>query len=192
MNHYRSFSRIYDWAAKRMCESCRPFIKKGSKILDIGTGSGIIAKNLGDYFESEIIGVDVEDKRVVDVSFKIIDGKNLPFDDNEFDISFISFVLHHTRNAEHLLKEAKRVSRDKIIIYEDLAEGFVSSFFCRIHGFLFDKFCQTGDNPAFFKSEKEWEELFNSLGLSIIFKKKLKSLYPVKKIQFVLTKESLP
>lgn len=192
MNHYRSFFKIYDRAARKMCKDCRPFIEKGSKILDIGCGSGIVAKNLKDSFDVKVFGVDVEDKRVADIPFKISDGEELPFSDNEFDISFISFVLHHAQKPDKLLKEARRVSKNKIIIYEDLAEGFISNFFCQIHGFLFDKFCQAGDNPASFKSEKEWEDIFNSLGMPVILKKRLKSLYPVKQILFVLTKRVYP
>lgn len=187
MNYYRIFSKIYERAARKMCSDCREFIEKGSKILDLGCGSGIVAKNFQDFFQIEVMGVDIEDKRVVNIPFKIIDGKNLPFPENFFDVVLTSYVLHHSQDPIVLLKEAKRVSKDKVIVYEDLpTEGFLSKLICQLHNFTFNRFFQHQNNRLSFKSDKEWEKIFNSIGLSISHKKRVKSFYPVKQIQFVL------
>jgi ubiquinone/menaquinone biosynthesis C-methylase UbiE len=195
MSFYQFFFKIYQREAERMCRECEEFIKKGSKILDLGCGSAIVAKTLKDFFEAEILGVDIEDKRVVNIPFQIIDGKNLPFKENEFDLVFISYVLHHAENPVKLLKEAKRVSKEKIIIFENLAENFLTKFLNLFHLFTFNLFFQKKQkiNFANFKESKEWEKIFKNLGLKIIFKKRVFSsfdwLYPVKRIMFVLKKE---
>jgi ubiquinone/menaquinone biosynthesis C-methylase UbiE len=182
--YYRIFFQIYRGAAQKMCRDCQNFIEKGEKILDLGCGSGIVAKTLQDFFQAEVIGVDIKDRRIVNIPFKIIDGKTLPFPENSFDIIFISYVLHHSLDPLALIKEAKRVSNKKIIIYEDLPEGFLSKLICRLHNFLFDRFFQHQKTPFSFKSEEEWEKIFKEIGLKLIFKKKVNN-FPVKKELFV-------
>jgi len=219
--YYRIFSKVYQRAAKKMCLECQDFIEKGSRILDLGCGPGIVGKNFKDFFQAKVIGVDIKDKRIANIPFKIIDGKSLPFKENEFDICLISYVLHHLENPERILKEAKRVSKGKIIIFEDLPENFLSKLICQLHGFTFNKFFQKpseakpsedegklrrrqtssttralakGEDEAVasstrntqfsFKSEKEWEKIFQGIGLNTIFKKRIHN-FPIKKELFV-------
>lgn len=182
MNYYRVFSKIYKMAAKKMCLECQEFIPRGAKILDLGCGSGIVTKTLQDFFQAEVIGVDIEDKRIVDVPFQIIDGQNLPFKDEEFEICFISYVLHHSENPQRLLKEAKRVSK-KIIIYEDLPEGILSRLICKIHGTTYSLFFKNKNHS--FKSESQWEKIFKEIGLIVLFKRRINH-FPPKKELFVL------
>ena len=169
-----------------MCCDCQNFIEKGSKILDLGCGSGIVAKTFQDFFQAEIVGVDIQDKRIFNFPFKIIDGKNLPFSENSFNVVLISYVLHHSYNPISLLKEAKRVTKNKIIIYEDLPEGFLSNLVCKIHGFTFNQFLQNKKQKFDFKKKEEWQKIFENLNLKIIFEKKISNL--PKKTFFVLKK----
>jgi len=187
--YYRIFSKIYERAAKKMCRECKGFIPKGCRILDLGSGSGIVAKTLANSFESLLVGVDIEDRRIVNIPFKIIDGKNLPFRDNEFDICFISYVLHHADDPEGLLKEAARVTKDKILVYEDLAEGKLSNFICKIHSRSFNYFFQKNDEKGKFLDAKNWKEIFGESGLKLISEKRASFiLSPLKKELFVLGK----
>jgi len=181
--YYRIFSKIYQRAARKMCLACQNFIEEGSKILDLGCGSGIVGMTFKKFFRGEIIGVDVKDRRVVNMPFKIIDGKSLPFPENSFDVTLINYVLHHSEDPIPLLKEAKRVSK-KIIIFEDLPEGFLSKLICFLHRFSFDKFF-TNPNQTSFKTEKEWEEIFQEMGLDMLYKERRHD-FPVKKELFIL------
>lgn len=184
MSFYRIFSKIYKKAAEKMCLDCRDFIRKGSEILDLGCGCGIVGKAFQDFFQSEVLGIDVKDNRILPLPFRLYNGSHLPFAENSFDTVLINYVLHHSRDPVALLKEAKSAARDKIIIFEDLPEGFLSKLICKIHGSSFDRFF---GNPAetSFKTENEWEKIFKELELSIVFKKRV-SNFPVKKELFVL------
>ena len=123
-----------------MCLDCQDFIKKGSKILDWGCGTAIVGKTFQDFFQAELFGVDVQDVRTVKIPFKITDGKSLSFPENSFDVVLINYVLHHSEDPVSVLKEAKRVARDKIVIYEDLPEDILSKLICQLHGISFDNF----------------------------------------------------
>jgi len=82
-------------------EYLKKFAKKNLKVLDLECGSGELTLKLSPFFK-EIIGIDpFEDyinsaektKNKVgakNVVFKVADGKNLPFEDDYFDIVFSS------------------------------------------------------------------------------------------------------
>jgi ubiquinone/menaquinone biosynthesis C-methylase UbiE len=186
------FSPTYKKAADKMCKDCEPFIEKGSKVLDLGCGRGIATVAFKNYFQAKVFGVDVKDQRVFDFPFKIIDGKSLPFPNNYFDVVMINYVLHHADDPSQLLKEAKRVSKDKIIIHEDLKEKGISNIACWLHKNTYKLSAPFKKMPINFLNEKSWQELFNQLRLKIIFKKRLAQryswLYPAKNILFVLEK----
>jgi len=184
MSYYRAFYPIYKRMARQMCLDCREFIGKGEKILDLGCGSGIIAKSFQDFFQTEVTGTDIKDQRVFRIPFKIINGKDLPFPEKYFDVVLISYVLHHTENPEALLTEAKRICRGKIIIYEDIPKGFLSEIICNIHGISFDNIFNNPSKTSF-KKEEDWEKIFDELKLNIIFKKRINNLPPKKKL-FIL------
>ncbi len=187
---YKLFIPFYERAAKKMCRDCQDFIKKKSKILDLGCGSAIVAKEFKNFFAASVFGVDIEDKRIYPVPFKIIDGRLLPFAPNSFDVVLISHVLHHSEDPISLLSQAKKTA-PQIIIYEDIPEGFFSKFFCKVHGFTFNFLFQKKKQKTNFKSINKWEKIFKDLGLKLIYKKRFKEppIYPVKKILFVLKKE---
>jgi ubiquinone/menaquinone biosynthesis C-methylase UbiE len=181
--YYRLFKSFYGMAAKRMCRDCQNFIKKGSKILDLGCGPGIAGKTFQEFFQANLLGVDIKDRRINDIPFQLIDGKTLPFPENSFDVTLINYVLHHSQDPIALLKEAKRVTRDKIIIFEDLNQGYLSKLFCWLHGISYDKLFGNPTKTSF-NSEKGWEKIFKELGLNIVFKKRI-SNFPVKKELFI-------
>ena len=186
------FSPVYQKDATMMCQECEGFIKKESKILDLGCGSGVKTNALKDYFQSEIVGIDIQDLRVVkNFPFQIFDGETLPFKENFFDVVFISYVLHHAKNQKELMKEVKRVIKDKVIIYEDLPEGISGKLGNFLHQ-ITSKFLFSSQDKLNFKTGQSWEEFFWELKLKIIFKKTAKSwlnaFYPRKAILFVLEK----
>lgn len=189
MKYYLAFRKFYQLAAKRMCRDCQRFLNEGSKILDLGCGSAIVAKEFQRFFKAEIFGLDIIDQRVEKIPFQIFDGINIPFADNYFDNTLISYVLHHVQNPIALLEEAKRVTKKRIFIYEDLPEGFLAKLRCQIHSTTFSHFFQKNEEKGTFKNEKEWKKIFEELRLKIIFEKKVSSFLSLaKKKLFILEK----
>ncbi len=100
--------------------------KKGSKILDVATGTGQQAFAFAKRGH-EVIGIDLseamlnvakKENKYKNVKFEVADATNLPFEDNSFDISSISFALHEMPLSiiEKVLKEMVRVTKPKGII----------------------------------------------------------------------------
>jgi len=120
---------------------------KGDKVLDFGCGIGSNSK-LFDH--DDYIGVEVDESRVLSSRLKYPKSKfekipfistsddKIPFEDNSFDLVFISLCLHHidSDTCKLLFKEFSRVLKDsgKIIGIEPciLSGKYFSNIFMNI------------------------------------------------------------
>ena len=100
--------------------------KPGMKILDIAAGTGSSSRPLADK-GAEVFCLDFSEgmlasgrKRNPDLTFIQGDALKLPFPDQEFDVTTISFGLRNTHDAGAALAEAHRVTKSggKIVIAE--------------------------------------------------------------------------
>lgn len=106
--------------------------RNGSRILDVGTGTGqqAFAFAKKGYY---VIGIDLSEamlkvankkNKYENVKFEVADATNLPFENNSFDVSCASFVLHDMPLTirEKALKEMVRVTKPKgMIVIVDYA-----------------------------------------------------------------------
>jgi SAM-dependent methyltransferase len=181
MSFWKVFKPFYEVAAEKMVKEIEEFLR-GEKILDLGCGSGIFAKKIEEKLKKKVLGIDIVDKRVFKIPFKIYDGKKIPFANDYFDVVVVAFVLHHTKDPISTLKEAKRVGK-RIIIFEDLPEGIFGKAYCFLHWISWNLFF--GKSPKFnFHTSKEWEEIFKNLGLKLISERN----FLIKRKIFVLEK----
>jgi demethylmenaquinone methyltransferase/2-methoxy-6-polyprenyl-1,4-benzoquinol methylase len=100
--------------------------KPGLKILDIAAGTGSSTRPLVDA-GADVIALDFSAgmietgrKRHKDIKFVQGDALNLPFEENVFDVTTISFGLRNTSNIDSALKDSLRVTKSggKIVIAE--------------------------------------------------------------------------
>jgi demethylmenaquinone methyltransferase/2-methoxy-6-polyprenyl-1,4-benzoquinol methylase len=98
----------------------------GLKILDIAAGTGSSTRPLVDA-GADVIALDFSAgmietgrKRHKDIKFVQGDALNLPFEENVFDVTTISFGLRNTSNIDSALKDSLRVTKSggKIVIAE--------------------------------------------------------------------------
>ncbi len=113
----------------------------GTKILDIATGTG---KQAFAFAKKgyEVIGIDLSEAMLNvankkneygNVKFEVGDATNLPFEDNSFDVSCVSFGLHDMPLTirEKALKEMVRVTKTKgmiVIVDYALPKSKISRF----------------------------------------------------------------
>lgn len=120
LNNIISFGRHLD--TKKQAINNVP-LKSDFKILDLCTGTGdiaiYIAKNI--VKDGLVIGVDFSEKMlelarkkgegIENLAFTQADALDLPFKDEEFDASFISFGLRNLTDLKKGLQEMKRVTK---------------------------------------------------------------------------------
>lgn len=142
----------------------QPYFRKDDKILDIGCGNCILAKELLDSGYN-LTPLDVVDKsRIPEIEPLIYDGKRLPFANNSFDVALLITVLHHTPDPELILREACRVA-SRIMIVEDLHTNLLQKYLT----FAMDSTLNMEffGHPHSNKTAAEWRTVFEKLGLEI-------------------------
>ncbi len=146
--------------AKKINECCKEFLN--GKVIDIGSGRGYIAKYLQIKNKTKVVCLDVKDLSQTGAKVVVYDGKKMPFNDNEFDTALVAYVLHHCEDQLKVLKEAVRVTKGNIIIFEDTRP----SHFTNAMDFMSNKL-RGVETPFKFRTEKEWMSIFKKLNLKI-------------------------
>ena len=135
-------------------------------ILDVGCGDGSIASLIQERRpDLEIVGLDVLARSDAKIPVQIFDGTTVPYPEDSFDVAMFVDVLHHTDHAERLLKEARRVARQALIVKDHTRDGGLARptlrlmdwFGNRPHGISL---------PYNYWSEREWREAFRRTGLA--------------------------
>ena len=148
--------------ARKIGQHCNRYIS--GKVLDVGAGRCLIAKELHEKYNTDITCIDIADLNETDMKLIVYDGKKIPFPDSKFDTILIVYVLHHCENPVKVLKECKRVCKNggSIIIFEDFGFILVSALF----DILANKMHNV-NTPLNFKSVGEWKKIFSGLGMKI-------------------------
>lgn len=183
MNLYQYTS---SYRTKLIISVYKEWIKKGERIIDIGCGTGIVAKRIGDFFSAEISGCDVKNYLIHDIPFIKIKNNRLPVKDNFYDSALLNDVLHHINkdNQIEVVKEAARVAK-KLFIFEfepTLIGKFTDVILNKLH---------YGDlnAPLALRTKDEWQKLFKNLNFKVESVKLPRSFwYPFSHIAFMLKK----
>jgi len=113
-------------------EYIKKYANKDFKVLDLGCGSGELTLKLSPYFK-KIIGVDPfedyiktaqhqkKENNVKNVIFQVADGKNLPFEDEYFDIVFSSRGPL-SANIDFMRESFRVLKREGFMIEETIGE----------------------------------------------------------------------
>ncbi len=126
INFWNSLSGMYNKmfsnnrAYKKMYVLMKKALKEDMKVLEIGTASGIVAREISSSVE-HVYAIDyapdmIEKAKELttedNVLYFVQDSSNLQFSDKEFDAVIISNVIHILEQREACLSEIKRVLKD--------------------------------------------------------------------------------
>jgi 2-polyprenyl-3-methyl-5-hydroxy-6-metoxy-1,4-benzoquinol methylase len=91
-----------------------------SSVLDVGCGEGVLTEEWARRLRTgHVVGVDLEDPKLrnewaararPNLSFRSLEGAELPFADGEFDVACAIEVLEHVPDPERTLAEMIRVA----------------------------------------------------------------------------------
>jgi ubiquinone/menaquinone biosynthesis C-methylase UbiE len=168
----------------------KDFISENDTVLDCGTGNGLVAMLIRKNIKSQATGIDVININCTKSKTILFNGQDIPFKNNSFTVTVCAFVLHHARNQNKLLKEIKRVTRSKIIIFEDTPQTFLDHIFGFLH--KFPSIFRYQSARIHLKSDRAWRDLFRSEGLVLnnvqIIKRTRNFAYPISRRMYVLGK----
>jgi len=156
--------KIWLWDAKQKLSLIQKYFSKSDRLLDIGTGPGsvclLLRKNGFD-----VTPIDIQDLSLTnEVRPEIYDAKRIPFKRGDFDNVLILTVLHHSRDPVEVIMEAKRISKNLIIIediYQNSFQKYLTYIADSIANFEFI------GHPHSNKSDVDWKKIFKKLGLKL-------------------------
>jgi len=121
---------VYDWFAGSIAHVYRRAARCAGTgtVLDICTGTGEMSTRCA-RAGAEVTAVDITKSMLerarakaagLGIRFEIMDARRLEFPDDSFDVAVLSFALHDMPRKVRLevLREARRVSREKIVILD--------------------------------------------------------------------------
>lgn len=165
----------------------KKWIKQNDNVLDVGCGTGVVTKILGESLPIKITGCDVKDYLLYNIPFIKIKNGRIPVKNKTYDVALLNDVLHHVNkaNQEGVIKEAARVAK-RVLIFE-----FEPTLVGKLTDVILNEFHYGDLNaPLSQRSIKEWGKLFKSLEFKYeAIKLKKPFWYPFAHIAFMLTKE---
>jgi SAM-dependent methyltransferase len=158
---------VFDRRVRVLTERLASLMPQGASVLDIGTGSGTIARRLQEIRpDVTITGIDplVRPETAIPVAW--FDGQKIPFPDQSVDVALLVDVLHHTEDPSILFGEAVRIARQAIVLKDHTRDGWLAESTLRLMDYVGNAHVGVV-LPYQYWSLQEWQKAFSVLGLTV-------------------------
>jgi SAM-dependent methyltransferase len=156
---------VFPRRVRRLVELLPEFIPQYATVLDVGCGDGLIAKLLAQSRpDISVHGIDVLVRPGSHIPVTEFDGRTIPFPDSSFDVVLLVDVVHHAADGPALLREASRVSRQRVVIKDHNRNGLFAAATLR----FMDWFGNAHHGVALpynYWSRDEWRQTFPKTAL---------------------------
>lgn len=169
---------VFNRRAEVLSSALAALLPPDASVLDVGCGNGMIAWLIQEQRpDVSITGIDVLVRPETHIPVEAFDGKTLPRADRSVDAVLFVDVLHHTEDPESLLREARRVTRNAIVLKDHTRDGLLAGARLRFmdwvgnahHGVVL---------PYNYWPERQWREAFQRLNLTVAQWHDRLGLYP--------------
>ena len=135
----------------RVVELCEP--GEDVTAIDVATGGGHVARRLREA-GANVVSLDPAPGMEPDV---VARGEDIPFADGSFDVAVCRIAAHHFDDVELAVREMARVSRDRVVVQDNLFQSERVEEAERLH------------DPSHVRcySEDEWRSFFAGAGLEV-------------------------
>jgi SAM-dependent methyltransferase len=156
---------VFGRRVRVLVDALSRMIPRGSTVLDVGCGDGRLAELLlRARPDLEVRGIDVLVRPSAHVPVTPFDGAVIPFGDDSFDVVMFVDVLHHTDDPTVLLREAKRVARNAVVLKDHCRDGVLAGETLRLMDWVGN--ARHGVALTYnYWPEKRWREAIAGLGL---------------------------
>jgi len=158
--------KTIEFRSKLFIKGCSNLIGQNDKVLDVGSGNGIMAWEFKKRFGCDIVCTDILNYIQVELPFiKMNDPCKLSFQDNEFDLVMLIDMLHHTNDSTQkmLITEGKRIGKS-ILIFET-RPTLKAKILDHVLNYIHEK---NMNIPLNFKNEFYWKKILDNVGFNSI------------------------
>lgn len=142
------------------------------RLLDLGAGEGYVGRAAQRATHAEVVLADVADFNRTPLPLVVYDGRRLPFEDDAFDVTLLVFVLHHATDPAVVLREARRVTRHRVLVLESVFEGTWDRWWLGVADRLANRLrggnvMRDQEQHLQFRRASEWRRMFVKTGFRI-------------------------
>ncbi len=164
--------------ARVLSRHIESLLPEGTSILDVGCGDGTLDSLIqAQRSDLAIEGVDVLLRPDTKIPVQQFDGFEIPHSDDSFDCVVFVDVLHHSRDAAQLLREAKRVARQFVVIKDHRRNGLFALQTLRFMDDIGNRRFGV-DLPYNYWSHEQWRAAFADAGLEVERWEQSLGIYP--------------
>ena len=158
----------YRWIRRYIPHHTRPL-----RVLDLGCAEGYVGQVIQHKRKADVVLADITDMNRTSLPHTLLQSDRLPWPSEHYDVVLVYFVLHHTQNAELVLREALRVCKKHVIVVESVYKSQTELKFLTLMDKIANHLRSLGKMNAqeehlHFRIVEEWRALFQGQGAQIV------------------------